>query len=103
MPHPPLFANDPLLLGHWMSKTGVAANWPGDIPSCVEASVTGFVAVVPEQDDPDLLARCLSDLRVLLANGRLSGLTLLFRDGIEATVRPNHRWRFWRRHGSLLE
>jgi hypothetical protein len=103
IPHPPLFANDPMLVGHWLSKTGVVANWPGDIPSCAEASVAGFVAVVPGHEGPELLARCLSDLRDLLAEGRLSGLTLLFRDGIEATVRPKHRWRFWRRRCPLLD
>lgn len=102
-PHPPLFANDPMLVGHWLSKTGVVANWPGDIPSCVEASVAGFVAVVPESDDPELLARCLRDLRDLLESGRLSGLTLLFRDGIEAQVRAKYRWRFWRRRSPLLD
>jgi hypothetical protein len=101
--HPPLFANDPLLVGHWMSKTGVVANWPGDIPSCVEASVAGFVAVVPEQDNQELLTRCLKDLRSLLAEGRLSSLTLMFGDGIEATVLPGHRRRVWRRHCPLLD
>jgi hypothetical protein len=103
VPHPPLFANDPLLVGHWLSKTGVVANWPGDIPSCVEASVAGFVAVVPEEsDDPAILERCLGDLRDLLRAGRLSRLTMMFRDGIEANVEPGHRWRFWRRHSDLL-
>jgi hypothetical protein len=103
VPHPPLFANDPLLVGHWMSKTGVVANWPGDIPSCVEASIAGFVAVIPQQDEPELLVRCLGDLKDLLASGRLSRLTLMFRDGIEATVLPNHRWRIWRRNNPLLD
>lgn len=102
-PHPPLFSSDPLLVGHWLSKTGVVANWPGDIPSCVEASVAGFVAVIPEWDDPELLERCLGDLRDLLRSGRVSQLTLMFRDGIEATVLPTHRWRFWRRSAALLD
>ena len=103
VPHPPLFANDPLLVGHWMSKTGVVANWPGDIPSCVEASVAGFVAVVPEHDNAEILERCLRDLRELLHSGRLSRLTLMFRDGVETTVEPGHRWRVWRRRSDLLE
>jgi hypothetical protein len=103
VPHPPLFADDPLLVGHWLSKTGVVANWPGDIPSCVEASVAGFVAVVPEQDDVAVLQRCLGDLRELLRSGRLKRLTLMFRDGIEAVVEPGHRRRFWRRQSDLLD
>jgi len=103
VPHPPLFSNDPLLIGHWLSKTGVVASWPGDIPSCVEASVAGFVAVIPQQDDPELLERCLRDLRDLLRSGRVSRLTLMFRDGMEAAVLPAHRWRFWRRNSALLD
>jgi hypothetical protein len=103
VPHPPLFANDPLLVGHWLSKTGVVASWPGDIPSCAEAAAGGFVAVVPDEDDPDVLDRCLSDLRDLLRAGRLSRLTLMFRDGIEASVEARHRWRFWRRRSELLD
>jgi hypothetical protein len=102
-PHPPLFANDPLLVGYWMSKTGVVANWPGDIPSCVAASVAGFVAIVPEKEDEQLLTQCLRDLRQLLAEGRLSSLTLMFADGIEATVLPGHRRRLWRRECPLLD
>ena len=102
-PHPPLFANDPLLIGHWLSKTGIVANWPGDMPSCAAASVAGFVAVVPDEDDADLLERCLSDLQDLLRAGRLSRLTLMFRDGIEASVAAGQRWRFWRRHSELLD
>lgn len=103
VPHPPLFADDPLLKGHWLSKTGVVANWPGDIDSCVEASLAGFVAVVPDEDNPDLLARCLADLREHLASGRLSHLTLMFRDGIEARVRPGHKWRIWQRNHAMLD
>jgi hypothetical protein len=103
VPHPPLFSNDPLLVGHWLSKTGVVANWPGDIASCVESSLAGFVAVAPEQDDPALLERCLHDLRDLQRSGLLSRLTLMFRDGIEATVLPQHRWRVWRRRTPILE
>lgn len=103
VPHPPLFANDPLLVGHWLSKTGAVADWPEDIPSCAEASVAGFVAVVPERDDPEVLERCLGDLRELQRSGRISRLTLMFRDGIEAYVEPGHRRRFWRRRSELLD
>lgn len=103
VPHPSLFADDPLLVGHWLSKTATVASWPGDIPSCAEASAAGFVAVVPEEDDPDLLLRCLCDLRDLLQAGRLNHLTLMFRDGIEASVTAGQRWRFWRRQSGLLD
>lgn len=102
VPHPPLFSDDPLLVGYWMSKTGVVASWPGDLLSCAEASPAGFVAVVPDHDNPLLLERCLDDLRTMLQSGRLSRLTLMFRDGIEARVHRSHRWRFWHRRSPLL-
>lgn len=103
IPHPPLFSDDPLLVGYWMSKTGVVEDWPGDIRSCIDASVAGFVAVVPEHDDAALLEQLLRDLREQLHTGRLSRLTLMFRDGIEATVLPSHRLRWWRRRSPLLD
>ncbi len=103
VPHPPLFSNDPLLIGHWLSKTGVVASWPGDIASCVEASLAGFVAVIPEKDDAELLDRCLRELRDLLRSQRVSRLTLMFRDGIVATVERASYWRLWRRSSALLD
>lgn len=102
-PHPPLFANDPLLKGYWLSKTGVVDNWPGNIVDCLEASVAGFVAVTPSSDDPELLERCLLELRDALNSGRLSRLTLKFRDGIEAVVERSHAWRLWRQSTALLD
>jgi len=102
-PHPPLFSDDPLLKGYWLSKTGVAEPWPGTIAACLEASVAGFVAVVPADDDRDLLQHCLLELREALLTGRLSGLVLMFRDGISVNVRPHDNWRFWRRISQLLD
>ena len=103
VPHPPLFANDPLLIGHWLSRTGVVASWPGDIASCVEASLNGFIAVIPEKDDADVLERCLHELRDLLRSQRVSRLTLMFRDGVIADIENSHRFRMWRRGSSLLD
>lgn len=102
-PRPPLFADDPLLKGYWLSKTAVAEPWPGNIADCLEQSVAGFVAVVPEDDNPELLGRCLAELRVALQSGRLSRLTLVFRDGIEATLLSKHAWRMWRTSSALLD
>ena len=103
VPQPPLFANDPLLIGHWLSRTGVVASWPGDIASCVEASLHGFIAVVPEKDDVEVLDRCLHELRDLIRSQRVSRLTVMFRDGIIANVERPHRWRAWRRSSPLLD
>jgi len=102
-PHPPLFANDPLLQGHWLSKTGVVANWPGNIAACLDASIAGFVAVTPTRDDPGLLEYCLQELYEALQSSRLSRLTLLFRDGVQAVVERQHAWRLWRNASALLD
>ena len=100
--HPPLFANDPLLVGYWLSQSGVSAHWPGDISICADAAEAGFVAVIPEPDDPRLLAKCLNELRDLLRHGVVDRLVLMFRDGVEATVERGHRWRFWQRESEVL-
>jgi len=102
VPHPPVFTNDPLLTGYWLSKTGVVTNWPGDIASCVEASVAGFVAVLPDEDAPDVLESNLRELRELLRTGRVSRLMLMFRDGIEADVERGHKLRVWRRDAEVF-
>lgn len=102
-PHPPLFADDPLLKGYWLSKTGVVYGWPGNIAACLEASVAGFVAVTPADEDTDLLEPCLLELRSALQSGRLSRLTLMFRDGLMADVQHHHNRRLWRREAPLLQ
>lgn len=103
-PHPPLFADDPLLRGHWYSVTGVVDRWPGSISDCLSASVAGFVAVTPEFEDHDgAMESWLRELREALHSGRLSRLTLLFRDGIRADVVRSHALRFWRRGSPLLD
>lgn len=103
-PQPPLFADDPLMLGYWESATAVAELWPGDFASCVEASLAGFVAVTPEEDQTSAsLMRWLADLRELLREKEVSRLTLLFRDGLRADVQRSHAMRFWRRNSPLLD
>jgi len=101
---PPLFSDDALLTGYWYSATGVAEPWLGSIAACLDASVAGFVAVIPDFDSsPELLEGCLHELRDALRQGRLSSLTLLFRDGVRAHVRKSHGLRLWRRSSPLLE
>jgi len=103
VPHPPLFAADPLLTGYWMSKTGVAEDWPGSIDACLEVAVAGFVAVAPASgDDDDLLASCLHELYAALNARRISKLTLLFRDGVCARVKRSQALRVWRRGNPLI-
>ncbi len=101
---PPLFSDDALLTGYWYSATGVAEPWLGSIDACIEESVAGFIAETPEFDDrPELLESCLAELRDALQSGRLSSVTILFRDGIRAHIRRSHAVRVWRRSSRLLE
>ncbi len=101
---PPLFADDPLLTGRWLSETGVAEPWPGSIDACLELAVAGFVAVIPELDeDESVLESCLYELRLALNSRRLSKLILMFRDGVYADVRRSQRVRIWRRGNTMID
>lgn len=100
----PLFADDPMLRGYWESVSGIVDTWPGTIAACLEASTAGFVAVVPvDEVDSGFYELCLQELRAALLRGRLSCLTLIFADGLRATIRASHRLRFWRPVSRLLE
>lgn len=102
-PQPPLFTEDPLLLGYWESATAVADLWPGSFAECAKASARGFVAVTPEFDnDPEHLAAYLHELQDLLRARRIDRLVLLFRDGLRADVRRSGTLKFWRRDSELL-
>lgn len=103
-PQPPLYSDDPLLIGYWYAATAVAEPWPGTIDACLEQSVAGFVAETPEfNNDPSLLETCLQQLRAALKRKRVSRVTMLFRDGLRAVVERKHVRRFWRRRSSLLD
>ena len=98
-----LFSDDPLLLGYWASASAPASAWPGDIASCLDAASEGFVAVVPpHQHDAESLPDILARLRRALRAGRVSQLTLLFGDGLQASIRRSHVYRLWRRDRTLL-
>jgi len=100
---PPLFADDPLLLGYWASAAAPASAWPGDIAGCLDVASDGFVAVVPPHPHgAELLPDTLATLRRALRAGRVSELTLLFGDGLQARIRRSHIYRFWRRDRTLL-
>lgn len=103
-PQPPLFADDPLLTGYWESATAVSEYWPGTFAACAEASLRGFVAVTPANDQrPETLARYLDELRGLLRAKRVSRLILLFRDGLRAEIRSALTLKFWIRDSELLQ
>jgi hypothetical protein len=101
-PLPPLYTDDPLLAGYWLSNSAPVSGWPGDIATCAASAAGGFVATVPEKDGAAVLEACLGELAGLLEAGRLRRLVLLFRDGVEVSVERRHRWRFWRRDSEYL-
>lgn len=99
---PTLFADDPLLRGFWYSGLCDVESWPGGLEKCVDKTPNGFVAIAPEEnvaidEYSDTLTRYLQELRQILKNGGARKLTLLFRDGLTATIRRHHTLRFWRR------
>ncbi len=101
VPHPPLFSNDPVLKGHWLSKTGVVSDWPGSLAACLEASVAGFVAQ-PVVDDADSTQRCLQELRAALKSGRISQLTLIIGAQTRVQIARKDGWKIWRRNAALF-
>jgi len=104
-PIPPLFTNDPLFKGYWESCTGVVDKWTGDFDHCLDIAINGFVAVLPDIQDesrPAVQAEYLDKLRLLLNNGSLNTLTLLFRDGLSVEIGRFDILRFWRTVSPLL-
>jgi hypothetical protein len=101
VPHPPLFSNDPMLKGYWLSKTGVVADWPGTIAACLEASVAGFVAQ-SISGDTDWTQRCLNELRAALQSGRISQITLIFGNRYRVQIKRSDAWKIWRRKSELF-
>jgi hypothetical protein len=99
---PPLFADDTVAKGYWLSKTGVSKSWPGSIGACLAESRAGFVALVPTEDDAQELESLLGELRRALKSGRVERLVLWFMDGLRADVRRTHALRLWRVHSTLL-
>jgi hypothetical protein len=100
---PPFFGEDPLFHGYWESCTGVIAPWPGNFAECLDFALKDLIVMTPEEnDDGDVLARYLDELREHLRKGRLDRLVLLFRDGLTVELGRLDAFRFWRRTSTLL-
>ena len=96
----PLFSNDPLFKGFWLSRTGVVEPWDDDFEACTALAQKGFVAIVPPtKESPDGYLR---QLKALMASGRISKLTVLFRDGLRVETARRDAYRFWRRESPLV-
>jgi len=104
-PIPPLFADDPTFRGYWDCCVGANESWRGNLDEALSIAPDGFVAVVPDGLDstqPEVMAGCLENLRVMLKRGDLRRLTLLFRDGLKIVLEKRDALRFWRKVSPLL-
>jgi hypothetical protein len=93
---PRLFADDPVIVGYWRSANTEGEVWPGSFAACAARAGRVFVAAPPFLPD-GRVDGCLQELRALLAAGEVSGLTLLFDDGLTIDLERSSRLRFWRR------
>ena len=101
----PLFGNDPLFKGYWLSRTGLAQPWPKNFESCTRLTEDGFVAVTPEitvDGQPEAPDRYLQELKDLLKSKKINRLTLLFRDGLRIDLKARDAYRLWRRESAQL-
>lgn len=101
-PMPPLFGDEPTLLGFWESVGGTARSWPGSLGACLDASDGGFVAVLPHSTAPEEFVVALAALRDALHAGRVDRVRLTAADGVRATLRRADRFRVWRGISRLL-
>lgn len=96
---PPLYADDPLLRGHWRAQRSAESTWPGSIERCFESGNDAVVAVVP---NGRRLEASLRELKRLVSAGRIDELVMLFEDGLRGTMTRLQALRFWRRDNALL-
>lgn len=104
-PIPPVFSDDPLIRGYWLSCTGVGNAWTDDLDEVLGIAPAGFVAVVPDDAQSsrtEAVTNRLERLRLVLQRGDLDVLTLLFRDGLSIEIARSDRYRFWRKISRLL-
>ncbi len=101
---PPLFCNDPLLVGFWKRAGASLVPLPVSIPEIIDITDTGFVTMIPlaPASEP-LLEPSLAALRAALWSGRLDEVRLHFANDLKVTLRRSHRHRYWRRSSPVPE
>ena len=74
---PPLFCNDPLLLGFWRKAGGPLAPLPVSVGEIIDITEGGFASIIPlAADSEPLLEPALDALRAALHGGRLDEVRL---------------------------
>lgn len=101
---PPLFCNDPLLLGFWRKAGGPLAPLPVAVAEIIHITEGGFASFIPfAADSAALIEPALEALRAALHGGRLDEVRLHFANDLRVTLRPRHRFRYWRRSSPVPE
>ena len=99
----PLFSNDALFRGYWLSCTGIVEPWQDTIDDCIEFAEKGFVLVAEaDQLDGERTLGVLRQLRHALQAGRIANLSLMFRDGLRVQLQRADLLKVWRRVSPLL-
>jgi len=99
----PLFADDPLFRGYWLSKAGRIGNWIDDFSKMAGSSTGGFVAVMPAGCGAGAFQQRLLQLRYLVKCNSIGRATLVFADGLRIDLRRSDRLKFLRPPSPLLE
>lgn len=103
-PLPPLFCNDPLLIGYWRLSGGSLTPLPVSVPEIINITDSGFATVLPRYPETaPLIEPALAALRTALHTGRLDEVCLHFANDLKVTLRPGHRFRYWRRASPVPE
>ncbi len=103
-PLPPLFCNDPLLIGFWRMAQASLAPLPITVPEIIEITHGGFATYLPlVPETGPLLEPALAALRDALFAQRLDEVRLHFASGLVVTLRRRHRYRYWRTTSQVPE
>ena len=103
-PLPPLFCDDPLLIGFWRKARASLAPYPVSIPEILAITEGGFATILPlEPETGPRLEPALAALRGALHGGRLDEVRLHFANGLKLTLRRRHRYRYWRTTSPVSE
>lgn len=103
-PLPPLFCNDPLLIGFWRKARASLAPFPVSVPEIIAITEGGFATLLPLVPETEpLLEPALAALRDAVYGGRLDEIRLHFANGLTVTLRRRHRYRYWRTTSPVAE